>query len=148
MFLEQNTNSRTYSSFSPEFLGRFEIVPFGPIPRGEDGFQKIIKQNMESALNTLKTRNRLSGFSIENEEEVLTILEESLYGNGIGIRRIQQYFEVKLNTVIHTRILTEIDPKGTKFVLFPFDRNTIGVRVDAFVLGEDVTIFGGFRIYH
>ena len=148
VFSAKNAESSMYSSFSPEFLGRFSVVPFGPIPKGKEHFQKIIKQNMHKALATIENRNQLSGFDVEREETVLEIMEDSLYGNGIGIRRVHQYFDVNLNTVIDTKILTDIDPAGKTLVLFPYNRDTIGVRIDDIVLGESRNISGIFPIYH
>lgn len=146
MFIEKNTTNRSYSSFSAEFLGRFSVVPFGPIPRGVDGFQKIIKQNMKNFLDKTKQIYCLENLKIEREQEVLEIMENSLYSEGIGIRRVQQYFESNINTTIHTKILTEIPLDGKTLVLFPFDESRIGIRIEKLVFGRVVTFSGPFSV--
>ena len=157
-FVQQNAMRPSRTSFSPEFLGRFEIVPFGPIPRGKEYFQKIIKQKMDKSIAIIKTQLNLSGFQVEEEDKVLSILESRLYGEGINIRKLQRFFDQDLNTVIYTRIASEIGLVGKSLVLSPFkgrykshyeekkeqehvgleDVSTIGVKAVDFVLGSRV----------
>lgn len=135
-FVEQNSRSHFSTSFSPEFLGRFEIVPFGPIPKGEEYYQKIIKQNMHKSLSKTKTQLKLSKVQLEEESTILRILEERLYGDGINIRKLQRFFEQDLNTVIYTRIASEISLADKTLVLSPHEMSTIGVKAADFVLGR------------
>ncbi len=90
--LFDNYNLQNYPEpiFKPEFLNRFKALPFGPIPRGP-AYQGVIKIELDKYLKVLKIEIECKKIEVENREDVLTLLEERLYGDGTGTRKIERY---------------------------------------------------------
>jgi hypothetical protein len=68
-----------------------KISPFGPIPRKEL-YQGLIKKQMELFFSAVKEKYQYRECLVENEVLTLQVLEDILYGDGIGIRKIKEYF--------------------------------------------------------
>jgi hypothetical protein len=73
--------------FSPEFLGRVQIIPFGRVSKGAD-FQKIIKLQLEAFTKNL-SRELNCQVIVHESPQLFELFEEFLYTNGTDIRSIK-----------------------------------------------------------
>lgn len=101
LFKKGNQQIPTQSTFSPEFLNRMTIIPFGPIQRGAE-YQKLIRLKLLPFLNNLKSDFSLKDFIIEEEVAVVECLEERFYGDGTDIRKIERELQ-KIPTLLHEK---------------------------------------------
>lgn len=130
-FIELNKTIHTGNNISPELLGRIIVIPFGPIPRGED-YRKLLKFKLNAVVPKLKIDLRCKDFVVEKEAELLAVLESKLYGEGIDIRSVINFFEVKVSAEIRKAIGDRPDMDKMKFALST-DSGSLIVRVYRFV---------------
>ncbi|MGZ3732546.1 MAG: AAA family ATPase, partial [Parachlamydiaceae bacterium] len=118
IFTKLNMTHSSPEKYSPEFLGRVTIVPFGPIPKGTT-YQNILKMKVTPFLKELKTE--IGCHSIEIQEEgkhaFYQTLENILYGNGSNIRKVQKFLG-KIKRVIHQNRHQYGDISNKKFTLY------------------------------
>lgn len=127
--------------FRQEFLLRFKVVPFGPIPRGPL-YQGIIKKELIPLCKLWKNRFQFKECSIEDEQNVLLNIENTLYGEGYDIRRIKIRLESiasKFNTP-HWK-----DPSKVK-ITFLVHEEKFCFRVDRF--DEDLEMYFPLKLLH
>ena len=116
LFIKLNELPTSPSNFSQELLGRVNVIPFGPISKGEN-YQKILKLKVGAFLEEFKKEISCKEFCIEDEESVLINLEKRLYGEGIDLRRIDRFFSSDVKTAIYKEINTWGDIKTKKLML-------------------------------
>lgn len=98
-FNELNATYPIHNSFSQELLGRMQVIPFGPIPRGEC-YQKLLKMKLADFMAELRKEYAFKEIDLEQEAVVLSVLENKLYGRGTNIRSVAQYFS-RIKTLIN-----------------------------------------------
>jgi hypothetical protein len=98
-FERLNQTHPTQSSYSPELLGRFEIIPFGPIPRGAP-YQRLLELAFTRWLEEITVRIECRGIEIENRGQLWAVLENHLYGEGIDIRKVKNGFLANLENAL------------------------------------------------
>ena len=137
LLTQLNDNSdRLPERFPPELLTRMDIIPFGPIPKGEH-YQTIINGFLQEFIDSINRDNTaasadkkvFSDIVIENKPAVLLTLETKLYGEGIGIRTLRDnYFESSLKSLIKSTMSSwgdlrtvrlTIAARGNDVVLIP-----------------------------
>lgn len=137
---EQLPNPR---NFSAEFLSRATIVPFGPIPRGRNNYQRVIELKLQKQPKTLKTELPCKDVQIEDLEEVLKTLEEKLYNEGVDLRRIDRYFQNKLQPAIRNMAReVNIDLRGITITIATFEDTDIQVKATRDVFGKVMNLSG------
>ena len=79
------------------------MVPFGPVARGPEGYQKIIKLRLEKfikANTNAKANQKFREIVVDNEDLVLARIEERVYGNGAtagtNITAVNTFFQSTL----------------------------------------------------
>ncbi len=124
------------NDYSQELLGRINIVPFGPIPRGAN-YQALLKLKLTIFLQNLKQIEGFKEINIENENEILNFLENNLYGNGTDIRKIEKYFTNHLDPLIQQFKGKWGNLDDVKITLF-LDEGRLAIQVWTYVhlLGE------------
>ena len=136
-FKTLNTEMPIPSSFSPEFLGRLTVIPFGPIPRGRV-YQSLIQSKMRTALPALKEETHCHSIEVEEEPRVLTVLEGQHYGEGVDIRRVEKYFHETLKNFIYAQTPLWKGLEGKKLVIMPMEGDRLGIRVLRVLYGTSV----------
>ena len=93
-------DARNPNKYSPELLGRLQIVPFNPIPRTQ--FPELVRRKLPSLLKNLQEKVGCKTLIISDQhlDHIINHLSRELYGDGTGIRRLLQYFEHTLYQVI------------------------------------------------
>lgn len=134
LFRTLNVTHPHPDSFSPEWLGRGQIIPFGPIPRGEC-YQRLLLAKMTIFFQRLSKELACKKVDIENSDGLMIALETLLYGQGVDLRRIERYFEVIEKQVIVPNKTNWGDPSNIKLTFYN-DANGIKLRVSIFDLGE------------
>lgn len=107
-------------SYAPELLGRMEIIPFGPLPRGEC-YQKMIRSKLITLFSELKKSYPFKEIALEKESLLLEGLESKFYGNGTDIRAMKRSLERIVNDIITTYKDTWGDLKEIKLTLSCID---------------------------
>ncbi|MBA3238093.1 MAG: ATP-dependent Clp protease ATP-binding subunit [Parachlamydiaceae bacterium] len=94
MFKGLNVKSFESTKYSPEFLGRVAITPFGPVPRGIP-YQNILKSKMNIFLEEYKKELGCHDIIIKEDARDLFYqsLEDILYGEGTDLRKVQLFLE-------------------------------------------------------
>lgn len=96
--------------FAPEVLGRMTVIPFGPIPKGVEGYQAIVEKKLASWLGKLNKLFRdlfpdnRRGVVIEegNKQSLISLIESGLYGNGTNIRKVALFLERLQTNIVST----------------------------------------------
>ena len=91
-FTNWNSKHPVKHSFAGEFLARFEVTPFGPIPRG-DPYQKLVGIKLIAALNRIEKKLRLKVIEVNERPGVLSYIEDRCYREGIDIRGLEKFIE-------------------------------------------------------
>ena len=87
--------------FAPEVLGRMNIIPFEPIPKGPHGYQAIVDMKLKPWIVELD-KSFQESFSekcgrilIEeaNRHPLLALIEAGLYGVGTNVRKIVTFLD-------------------------------------------------------
>lgn len=94
--LQQNPYAKSYSD---ELIGRMQVIPFGPIPRGLQ-YQNLLGMKLDRFLPRMQKEIGCKDIEVENRPQVLQLLETRLYGEGIDIRRIDNYYKSLEKTAI------------------------------------------------
>ncbi len=97
--------------FKKEVMDKFTIIPFGPVPKGPDGLQKIIRRELELLLSSWNTifRNHLPGefHSIVIEESglphFLEKVEDFLCKKTADARDIDRLLKSIYTALVNTR---------------------------------------------
>lgn len=113
-FVELNKTQPEHDSYSPELLNRMETIPFGPIPKGKQ-YQEVISGKMENFISDLKAKG-FKDVEVRDRTLILGSLEEKLYGNGIGLRKLKEYF-LSLQTPINEQLVNLGEPQTKKVIL-------------------------------
>ncbi len=94
---EDIRNSRRYS---PELLGRLQIIPFNPIP--ESQFPQLVRRKLPTLLEDLHKKVGCKTLKVKEEDLdfIVEYLAKELYGDGTGMRRLLQYFDCTLFQII------------------------------------------------
>lgn len=98
IFRQANLKHPKPNSFSPEMLGRFKVIPFGPISRG-DCYQKLLQKKLKLFIDELREEFNFREILLDNEQQILLALENKLYGEGTNIRKITFYFSDVRNLI-------------------------------------------------
>lgn len=135
-FKALNLISPMHEGFSPEFLNRISIVPFAPIPKG-DIYQNLIKNKAELFLGKYKEKIKCKEIVIEGDEAFYQYLELKLYGNGTGLRNIDNFFKETLTKAIDTDRGTRKwgDISNKKLTLLIVE-NQLQIKLSTFVRGN------------
>ncbi len=131
-----NNSRPSAETFSTEFLGRFSIVPFGPIPKG-DVFQNLLKSKLNIFFAELKKNYQFRQVLMENEPRLLLNLENRLHGDGTQIRDVSRYFDKISNEFIQQHKHAWGDLKDVKLV-FHIVEDQLFIKVIKFVPGFDI----------
>lgn len=93
-FKSLSLNLPTQRGFSGELLNRMNIVPFGPIPRGQD-YQSIVKLHLLTQLKKLEADYKLKSTEIDSDvlQQILVRLEREHYNGGVGVRSFIMWLE-------------------------------------------------------
>ena len=134
-FIELNSTHPISTSFSPELLGRCKVIPFGPIPRGAC-YQAFIQSKIKQQIGSLKRELSCQDIRLENKPEILNILEETLYGEGIDLRRIKSFFDLNIKTVIYSKIHQDLDLSYAVLTISPYNDRLIGIKASLLFLGK------------
>ncbi|MDF2550012.1 MAG: hypothetical protein K0S07_1079 [Chlamydiales bacterium] len=139
-FKSLNAIARSQNNYSPEFLGRLSIIPFGPIPRGI-AYQNILKMKMNAFLEEFKTEMKCRAAAIQEGTEGVFYqgLEDLLYENGSDIRKLPRFIDKIRRIVEQNRNLYGKDISNKKFVFF-YENRKIQIKLEIFTRGEYVEI--------
>lgn len=99
-FKKWNSIIPVADSFSLEFISRFTILPFGPIPRGVD-YQKILQKKLTEFFEKIKKEFNLREVVTDNLPAILQLLENKLYNDGTDIRSIEKSYFPRLVVIFH-----------------------------------------------
>ena len=116
-----NNSPNNRDKYSHELLNRVKIIPFGPIERGAQGYQRIVKLRLTTFIEELKKDFRLFAVEIEGEEAFLETFEHIVYGQGTDIRRIERDFFPQIKKKIFENIGQWGRSEAVKIVLFAQD---------------------------
>ena len=145
-FINFNSTHPIATSFSPEFLGRFsKVIPFGPIPRGPC-YKSLIQIKINDQMALLKKELSCQEIRLENEDQVLDILQNLLYGEGIDLRRIKAFFDCNVKAVIYSKINQLIDLSKAILTIAPYSDELIGVKASGLFLGKLVDVTDLFQV--
>lgn len=89
-------------SSSPELIGRMNIIPFGPIPKGPP-YQKLIGMKLDSFLPKMQKEIGCKAIDVEDRLQVLKDLETTLYGDGVDIRRVDKCYKSLENEAVRNK---------------------------------------------
>jgi ATP-dependent Clp protease ATP-binding subunit ClpA len=128
--LNARATSNTEGSYSPEFLGRLEIIPFGPIPRGEC-YQNLLKRSIRHFLIELTDLLECREIVLENEQSILEIFEKKLYREGIDLRQIKLYLLEIRNMIIAQK--SQWGTLKTKKLTLSSDDQGVYIKVSTFL---------------
>lgn len=121
-FIRLNTSHPLPESYSPELLNRMQVVAFGPIPRGEP-YKTVLRNKIPSLFAEMKTALQCDKIEIEPDrlDQVLQVLENTLYGDGVGMQTIKTYFEVAITNAIYRQATW--NPLQDKKLILTTDEN-------------------------
>ena len=124
---------KKYTEISRECLKRLEIIPFGPIPKG-DPFQAILKKELKSYFENLKEDFKFKEVGVEKEEQVLQTLEKLWYTDGTDMRAIKTYFKEFTDKIRKEQkiLFNTSNCKDVKLMFFAQD-NKLFIKTDFFV---------------
>ena len=137
LFSQLNQKMPHENSFAPEFLGRLNIFPFSPIPKGEC-YQRLLKIKLSQYIGNIKTMLSFREVVVEHERELLGFLETKLYGEGINIRDVERYFDTLRDLIVRSKSRWP-DSKLCKLIF------TYGERYPCIKLSVFVERFGVYR---
>jgi hypothetical protein len=114
-------------AYAPELLGRFCIVPFGPIPRGEC-YQKVIGMKLDAYCASLQKIVHCREITIGNRLAVCAAIEGRVYGEGIDLRQIAPFLEqftlpvcaLSLGNMATKKLTIDCDERGLLLRVFTF----------------------------
>lgn len=101
--LFKTLNQSNIEGYAQELLGRLEIVPFGPIRRGEC-YQEMIRSKLEVIFADLKKCYSFKEVTLENEPLLLDLIENKFYRNGTDIRSMKRSLATNINDIISNHI--------------------------------------------
>lgn len=140
-FVSFNKSRPTKNSYSPELLGRMILVPFGPIPKGEV-YQRLLQSKLTTHLADLQKSLSCPRIEIQESDkaQILQILENTLYGDGTGVRAVKDYFEIHIaNLIYKQRAWGNLSDKVITFVRY--NSNRLGLKCIRSIYGEVITEF-------
>lgn len=121
--------------YSQELLGRVKIVPFGPIPKGE-AYQKVLNVKMDAFFKSLGCQN----FVVEDRPQLLTALEERLYGDGTDLRKIANYFNYDIRQAIYSQRWGDLGSK--QLIVTPSSSRTLNIHACFVKFGQKFPMDG------
>lgn len=127
-------NGAASKGFSSAFVERVKILPFGPIPRGET-YQQILAAKEERFFGKLRASQGFKKVKIANQGRTFQALENRLYGNGIGLRKIDQFLD-GVEAQLQEAMKTLGKPETKKLTLTSPDGNRLVMQIDAFIQDE------------
>lgn len=130
LFVKMNSLQPLPTSYSQELLRRMEIIPFGPISRGEC-YQAIIGKVLDEFLEELKKALKCRELEVTNRPLILSTIESNLYGEGTDIRRIHRYFQTVKDKFYEVK--ASLGPMHSKKIVFNCDDNGLFVKIFTFI---------------
>lgn len=95
-------------ALSPELLGRFQPIPFGPLKQGQE-FQQLVRLKLQAVCKKEQLNRGLKGIVIDKESEklVLEALENELYTGGTNLRAVARYLENEFSKLFANQSFAE-----------------------------------------
>jgi len=123
--------------FTPEVLGRMSICPFGPIPKGPNGYQAIVEMKLDSWLDELNKlfhelfQDKCGRVFVESGDRgpFLVRVEAELYGDGTNVRKLGAFFDT-----LQTKIVSEKGLKLTEKVDLSIYANSNAIYVQRYIV--------------
>ncbi len=133
-YKEFNNSKPSQYSFSEAFLSRMgTIIPFGPIPKGKC-YQSVIEKNFQIHLDELK--KEFNEVIVASKDSILSVLENELYGEGIDLRKIPDYFANNKTIINMEKSKWKHSPEVISLVLL-IDDGKFSFRASIFDTFED-----------
>jgi hypothetical protein len=123
-------------SFTPEFQNRFTLLPFGPVPKGPV-FRDLIRAKLPEFCADLKKGFGCISVQVSPEEVVLPLLEGNLYGDGTGLRRVEEYFLKTIRAAVTKQIPIWNGLKDKRIIITSVNNNSeLGIKCVRMNLAE------------
>lgn len=134
-FTQLNVTMPSENNYSPEFLGRLTITPFGPIPRGVL-YQNILKLKIDIFLKEYKAEMKCHAVCIKEGNEKLFYqgLEDLLHGDTSDIRKVKKFFK-RIKCVVNQNINSYGNITNKKLTLF-CENGQILIKLEMFSYGK------------